>query len=96
MHQQAPAKAPNAMEEDQGGDNAEEEAAQHEDANIAYWREPIPRAEFRHLCDEVAQLHFEIANLHRDYREDQLRNEQAHQQTQQLLQSILERLPPPM
>lgn len=31
MRQQAPAMAPDAMEEDQGRDNAEEEAAQHMD-----------------------------------------------------------------
>jgi hypothetical protein len=79
MRQQAPAMAPDAMEEDQGKDNAEEEAVQHMDDDAAYGHEPITQVEFRILSDEVAQLHFEIANLHRDFMEDQLQNEQAQQ-----------------
>jgi hypothetical protein len=47
------------------------------DDDAAYGHEPMTWAEFRILSDAVTRLHIEIANLHRDVREDQLRNEQA-------------------
>jgi hypothetical protein len=81
-------------------DTVEADAAQPEedadqDENDSSMDDTITRDECTYLCDEVASLSFEIADHRREYREDQLRNEPAHMQTQQLLQSLLERFPPP-
>jgi hypothetical protein len=86
--------------EEMDEDTADADAAQPEedvdkDGDDAFMHDTITHAQYTYLCDKVTRLSFEIANHRRVYRKDQLRNEQAHMQTQRLLQSLLERFPPP-
>lgn len=55
--------SPEAMEEDQLREDAtpsKEDDAQYEDDAVVPFHEPITQAKYIHLCDEVAQLPFEI------------------------------------
>jgi hypothetical protein len=75
--------SPEAMEEDPLWEDTApygEKDAQYEDDATTHLHEPITQAVYIHLCDEVARLHIEIDDHHHKYREDQLRNEQAHMQ----------------
>jgi hypothetical protein len=83
MRLQAPATAeaenveemdsPKAMEEDQLREDATpsgEDEAQYEDDDAVPFHEPITKAKYIHLCDEVAQLPFEIGDHQREYWEE--------------------------